>query len=284
MKLLLLLLLAAAFFYPIWVVHRETLGHHEKVEKSPGEWGVECRDIEYITSDGLTLRGWWIPAESEKAVLLLHGNGGSRNGYTSGIFELGRWYREQGFNVMMVDMRSHGESEGDRIGFGIKESEDLLGWVSRIDPESSFAWTIHGFSMGAVTALMMKEREPERFAKVVADAPWIDFHLLAKQELLRRAHLPPLFYGYVKIVARMVLGLDFDAADNRQRCKRLCGEKILYLFEREDRLVTPRHVGILREICPEADIVEFEGVGHVEAYLTFSERYTNLLKEFLSSP
>jgi len=180
-------------------------------------------------------------------------------------------------------MRAHGESEGGRIYFGIKESEDMAGWIGEIDSAGRFSWTIHGFSMGAVTALMMKEREPKRFEKVVADAPWIDFDLLSKRELWRRAHLPPLFYRYVKLIAKYFFDINFEAADNRSRCKKLCGHEILYIFEEEDSLVTQDHRKRLKEACETAQIVCFEGVGHVEAFKEMPERYTKELSAFLGS-
>jgi pimeloyl-ACP methyl ester carboxylesterase len=137
--------------------------------------------------------------------------------------------------------------------------------------------------MGAVTALMMKEREPRRFEKVVADAPWIDFELLSKQELWRRADLPPLFYGYTKLVAKLFFDIEFKEADNRLRCKKLCKEPILYIFESEDTLVTKEHIGRLREACPDAEIAIFEKAGHVEAFKEMPERYTETVSRFLKS-
>jgi len=282
MKLLFAALLLIALLYPVYVVHKQTLGSHEKIEKSPAEWGVEYEDIEFKTEDGLMLKGWWVPNGSAKAVLLLHGNGGSRNGFTSGVFKLGKWYHDQGYNVMMADLRAHGESEGERITFGVKESKDMLGWIEELDPKKRYSWTVHGFSMGAVTALMMKEKEPARFENVVADAPWIDFGMLAKQELWRRANLPPLLYGYVGFVAKNFFGLDFKEADNKERCKKLCKERVLYIFESDDTLVTKSQRTLLKELCPDAYIVEFEGVGHVEAFKLDQKSYTKLLTRFLN--
>lgn len=282
MKLFAALIASFPLLYPIWVVHRQTLGKNEKIERTPAEWGVEYEDIEYKTSDGLLLKGWWVAADSQRAVLLLHGNGGSRNGFHSGIFELGRWYREQNFNVMMVDLRAHGESEGKRVYFGVKEHEDMLGWLREVDSKRRFSWYLHGFSMGASTALMMKEKKPTDFAKIVLDAPWIDFHALARQELWRRAYLPSIFYGYVSFLAKSLFGIDFKIADNKKRCETLCREKILYIFERGDRLLGETHSSILSKLCPEAKISLLEGE-HVGAFKHEPKTYTSILAHFLDA-
>ncbi|WP_456403364.1 alpha/beta hydrolase [Hydrogenimonas sp.] len=274
---------ASLLLYPVWVVHRQTLGHHERIEHDPSEWGAPFESIEHTAEDGVRLKGWWIPGRSHKAVLLIHGNRGSRNGYHSGIFELGAWYWRRGFHVMMVDLRAHGESGGERISFGIREHADLLGWVERLDPECAYAWHLHGFSMGASTALMMMERRPERFRGALVDASWIDFHALARQELWRRAHLPALLYPYVRWIARTFFGIDFEAADNKERCRRLCGRAVLYIFEENDTLVTSFHRRLLQELCPAAEILLFEHSGHVDAFKECPDRYTEAIDSFLAS-
>jgi pimeloyl-ACP methyl ester carboxylesterase len=264
--ILLLLLFLSLLLYPFYVVHKHTLGHHEPITHTPGEWGVEYEDIAYETDDGIVLRGWWIKAKSQKAILLMHGKSGSRNGYHSGIFDLARHYHEKGWNVMMADLRAHGESGGERVTFGLKEHTDMLGWIDSLGKGSEYRWRLHGFSMGAVTALMMAEKRPGSFERVIADAPWIDFERLVKQELWRRASLPPFLYGYVKWVAKRFFGQDFDFVDNRRRCKALCGREILYIFEEEDTLLGSWHKALLKRLCPTARIAWFEGVGHVEAF------------------
>ena len=271
--LFLILSLLFATLYPVYVVHRHTLGHHEPIVRTPREWGAVYEEIAFETDDGIVLRGWWIEAKSEKAVLLMHGKGGSRNGYHSAVFELARYYHEEGWNVMMADLRAHGESGGERVTFGLKEHADMLGWIDRLDEGSTYRWRIHGFSMGAATALMMAQTRPRFFESVIADAPWIDFGRLAKQELWRRAHLPPLFYGYVAWIAKRFFGQDFGFIDNRERCKDLCGREILYIFEEEDALLGRWHKDMLKRLCPTARIAWFEGAGHVEAFKTQPRKY-----------
>jgi len=274
----LLSLVLFAFLYPVWVVHRQTLGMHETVEKTPEAWPAPYDDICFTTNEGILLKGWWVPAESRKAVLLLHGNGGSRNGYHSGVFELGRRYHERGFNVMMVDLRAHGESGGKRIYFGVRESVDMLEWLKRFDSDWRYRWSLHGFSMGAATVLMMAEYAPERFDFVAADAPWIDFPYLVRQELWKRSRLPAFTYGYICWIAETFFGQNFTKADNRARCKKLCNRNVLYIFEGEDALIVPYHREILKKQCSEAKMRVFGKVGHVDAFKTSPERYMEMIE------
>ena len=276
--LLTILALLTLLLYPFYVVYRQLQGEHGAPEKTPAVWGASYENVTHLTDDGLTLRGWWVPNRGEKAVLLMHGFGGNRNGIYTGIFELGAWYWKRGYNVLLPDLRAHGESDGRFVHFGVKERDDMLGWIEKIDPEARYRWTLHGFSMGASTALMMKERDPKRFAYVVADAPWIDFGKLVKQELWKRAGLPSWSFPYVRWIAETFFGQDFREADNRKRVRRLCGAPILYVFEADDRLVPSYQRRILMRECPDADRVLFPDAGHVEAFKNDPEAYTRLLE------
>ncbi|WP_456450593.1 alpha/beta hydrolase, partial [Hydrogenimonas sp.] len=226
----------------------------------------------------VVLRGWWVPGSGERAVLLLHGKAGNRNGLETNIFELGRWYWERGYHVMMADMRGHGESGGKYVYFGVREHMDMLGWLRAFDPKVRYRWTLHGFSMGAVTALMMKDKEPARFERVVADAPWIDFDALVTQELWKRAKIPAFAYPYVKWVAKTFFGQSFKMADNVARVRRLCGQRVVYIFESDDALLPPLHRNLVKAKCPDATVKLFEGVGHVAAFKERPREYTAFLE------
>ncbi len=269
-----------SLLYPLYVVHKQLSGHKERIEKDPSQWGATFEDILYRAEDGVVLRGWWVRGESDRAVLLLHGKGGSRNGYHCGIFDLGRWYWRRGYSVMMVDLRAHGESGGHYTTLGLKEHRELLAWLEKIDPDHRYRWCVHGFSMGAVTAMMMRQKAPTVVERVVADAPWIDFGYLAMRELRKRAWLPPTFYSYVRWIAETFFGQNFDVIDNRERVRSLCKEPVLYLFEGDDTLLGSYHADLLHELCSEARIERFDGLDHVEAFKERPQAYTEILRSY----
>ena len=279
MTLLFILLLLAILLYPFYVIHKQIRGSAEPIERTPAEWGAEFEDISYTTDDGISLRGWWIEGRGERAVLLLHGKAGSRNGYHSGVFDLGAWYHGRGYSVMMVDLRAHGESGGRYVYFGVREHADMLGWLDALGVSERYRWALHGFSMGAVTAMMMAEKRPGSFFKVVAHAPWIDFGRVVRQELRKRASVPPAAYPLIRWIAHHFFGQDFEEADNTERCRKLCGREILYIRESEDELLPAYHWHLLKRLCPSAKVVTFEGLGHVEAFRELPHLYTEILEK-----
>lgn len=83
---------------------------------------------------------------------------GYRSDYT-GALQLAAPYYEAGYQVIAPDLRACGESEGDYVGMGWLDREDILRWIDFIladDPEAKIV--IHGISMGAATTMMTAGR------------------------------------------------------------------------------------------------------------------------------
>lgn len=130
--------------------------------------GLECERIYTKSFDGLTLAASYYNNNSDTTILLFHG-------YRSdGRFDFAcavRFYIELGLNVLVVDQRSNGESEGRLITFGIKERRDVVSWTNLINqkysPKNIF---LSGVSMGATTVMMAANLElPDNVRGIIAD-------------------------------------------------------------------------------------------------------------------
>ena len=87
----------------------------------------------------------------------------------AGIFS---YYYELGYNILLVDQRAHGRSEGKYITFGIKERFDCLNWCEYID--NTFPQLdeiiLGGISMGATTVLLATGLNlPDKVKGIIAD-------------------------------------------------------------------------------------------------------------------
>ena len=105
---------------------------------------------------------WWRPEGATRAtVVLVHGlkDHGARYSH------VGEWLAERGYAVYALDLRGHGESEGERFFVSSFDEyvEDLATFVGRVrEREAGKPMFLLGHSMGgAVASLFVLLRKPE---------------------------------------------------------------------------------------------------------------------------
>lgn len=147
--------------------YKETLRSGMRyINEAPHEW------VFIESYDNLKLAARFFPcknSEENKTIILFHGyrSVGSRD-YCCAV----QMYHERGLNVLLVDQRSHGKSEGKLITFGVKESLDAVSWVEYICQRfgENTPVFLSGLSMGASTVMMATGRNlPKNVRGVVAD-------------------------------------------------------------------------------------------------------------------
>lgn len=104
--------------------------------------------------DGQQLAGWWVPGEAgQGAVLLLHGVRGNR----LQMLARARWLQRQGIASLLVDLPAHGESSGERVGFGRLEApavDAALAWLRARAPGERLGAI--GVSLGGASLLFAR--------------------------------------------------------------------------------------------------------------------------------
>lgn len=125
-----------------------------------------ARDVRFPASDGVPIAGWYVPGRSDAAVVVMHGSHGTREATAGHVRALAR----DGFTVLSVDARGHGESGGDPNAAGWTAVPDVAGAVAflrqaGVDPERIGGL---GLSMGG-EVLLRAAAEDAGLAAVVAD-------------------------------------------------------------------------------------------------------------------
>ncbi|MCE5325300.1 MAG: alpha/beta fold hydrolase [Planctomycetaceae bacterium] len=109
----------------------------------------------FYTDDGIVVRGWYMPADdasSNAAVIVVPGRGMGK----ATLIPYARMLGEQGFNVLLMDLRGEGASEGYSRGFGVVESRDVLAalrYLKQAHPRHSTHVLAVGISQGAAAVL-----------------------------------------------------------------------------------------------------------------------------------
>lgn len=135
---------------------------------TPAEFGLEFEEVSFPAQDGLELRGFWIPAQgSERAVVILHGHGGSMD------YDIQRapYFHAAGFNVLLFDFRAHGRSPGRLATFGYLERYDVLGAVEFLKRRGVQRIGLLGFSYGGIASMLATPLSPDIHAVVSDGGP-----------------------------------------------------------------------------------------------------------------
>ena len=238
----------------------------------------------YITSfDGLRLHArFYAGNEDAPLVIAFHGFRSAAARDFSGGME---YYYNHGLNLLLIDHRSHGESEGRAITFGVKERYDCLAWANYADERFGGKKKIllSGISMGAATVLMASELDlPERVVGIIADCPYsapADILLKVGRDL-KFPDAPSRFL--LRSSARILA--NFDLLESAAKTA-VANTKapILLIHGEDDDFVPPTMSEEIAKAAKEGmvELYTFPGAAHGLSYLSDKERYGKLIQDFI---
>ena len=131
---------------------------------TPEKAGLAYRDVWLQAADGTRLHAWWLPAkagvEVKGTVLHLHGNGGNLAWHLGGSY----WLPEQGYQVLMLDYRGYGLSEGEPLLPALYQDIDAaFAWLAEAPQVRGKPLVLLGQSLGgALVVHYLAEHEPQR--------------------------------------------------------------------------------------------------------------------------
>jgi fermentation-respiration switch protein FrsA (DUF1100 family) len=150
--------------------------------------GRESEDVVFTTEDGLSIRGWFLPAKSShlssRTLIICHGLGANRSNFLPYV-EIGDVLEA---NVLLFDFRGHGDSDGHTVTIGYQEKLDVLAAVQYLRHErptqanSIFAL---GISMGSAALIRAAAEVEPPFDGIILDSSFpsageLTDHVLAK--------------------------------------------------------------------------------------------------------
>ena len=104
-----------AILLPVTVAYVVT--HALRAEVPPADLGAPYENVEFTTSDGLRLEGWYIRSRNGAAVISFPGRAASQ--------KRAKMLADNGYGVLLFDRRGEGESEGDPNLFGWQGERDI---------------------------------------------------------------------------------------------------------------------------------------------------------------
>ena len=189
-----------------------------------------------------------------------------------------------GLNVLLPDARSHGESEGNKITFGIKERFDFVRWTEyatlRFGPDVKIIF--FGISMGGATALMAAELDlPENVVGIIADCPYSSTRAIIKK-VCRDMRLPgALLYPFIKLGALIFGGFNPDKATPRQAAFK-AKIPILLIHGEGDRFVPASMSDEIAKDCKAISYMKIPEATHAASFIYDTGTYVGALRDFTS--
>ena len=262
---------------------------YEEYREQMTEWIKEMRalphtNVETRSFDGLRLRGKYFEFQKGAPVeLLLHGyRGWAERDLCGGIERC----RLLGHNVLVVDHRACGESEGRVITFGIHESRDCEAWIDfilqKIDPEATVY--LGGVSMGAATVMITVGKDlPRQVVGAVADCGYTSTKEIV-QKVMRDLKLPPkLLYPFVRFGAKLFGHFDPDEASPIESVKKAKIPVLFFHGDTDDFVPFSMSVTNYEACAARKHLVRVEGAGHGLAYPKNPHAYVREIQAFFEN-
>ena len=228
-------------------------------------------------------------AMGQRWVVLVHGFGANRGDPTTGLLGLARDLRERNFGLLLFDMRSSGDSAGERNSAGFYERLDLLGALDYLADRGADRQRIGvlGHSMGGAVALMACS-VPGNAAAVVADSSFADLWLMIRRAQKGLGRALKIVNPGMNAMARLLYGVEISEVSPAKSLA-MSESPTLIIHGDEDQIVPSAHAKLLAKAAG-SDSGEFDGssdrlwivpgAGHLEAYRTARDEYVERVSAF----
>lgn len=233
----------------------------------------------YINSfDNLKLHALFINNQSNKTIICVHGYKAKDGLYDFGMSA--KFLNSLGYNLLFVDNRAHGLSQGKYIGFGVLDSIDVNSWIDYLVANMNQETIIlYGMSMGAATVM---NTQNNKVKAIIADCGFASGYDEVVYQIKKMYHLPsfplvPISNILLKLLAKYSLK-DKEAYKSIKNYK----NNLLIIHGSRDHFVpTSDAYKIFENAACHKKILIVPGASHAKSYLKDTELYEQTIKEFL---
>lgn len=249
-------------FAKTWRLFAGPKQYKSKEQEKPS---FDFTTVNLETAKKMRIEAWYAPADSvaKGTVILFHGLTGNKSLVLQQAYEFRYW----GFNVMLVDSRAHGNSEGFATTIGYREAEEVklaYDFIKNKGERKIYLW---GFSMGAVQVLKAIADYGFQPEGIILQMPFetLQSHIKARMHLIGFPRQP--FGSLITFWIGVEQGFNsfnFDAKD--YAAKVTC--PVLLQYGLKDQLVSKKEIERLYAAFPSANkwLVEYTNANH-ESFL-----------------
>jgi fermentation-respiration switch protein FrsA (DUF1100 family) len=250
-------------------------------------------DVSFRATDGLQLKGWWFDAGAlqkalgriDRAVVFVHGRGQNRINSSFHPDKIAPLFLARGWDVLLFDLRGHGESEGDRYSLGEYEPRDIVAAVSFVTQKAGIQRhrvAIVGESLGAGSAIMTVGLDPS-IGPVVTDSAYADGYTVVSEVGTNYTGLPSWFTPGIVVTSRLFFGLDVLSVRPAEVVREHPERAWLFIQCDADKTVFAHHGRDLRAASanPDTELWMVPGCDHVKAFTEHPVEWQQHVMTFL---
>jgi len=236
-----------------------------------------------IVSDRLNLYGQYVDFGYKKCAVIIQG----RTESLLYSYYFADVYAQNGYNILVIDTRAHGLSDGKYVTAGVLEHRDLVKWIELIETQygvKSFA--LHGICIGAAGAIyaygaLKKAGKGAIIEKLVLDGLYTSYYQVFKNHHIERKKpvifVPfVLFYLFLRTGARLFKWAPIKYIKNVD-CP------ALFIWSEQDFYVKPSKGRELFAACPSQykELRFFPRGRHSHVRINQTEEYDSTITDFL---
>ncbi|MEI0602745.1 alpha/beta hydrolase [Brachyspira alvinipulli] len=239
------------------------------------------KDIYTISSDNMKLHAHIIENDKSNIYVIIAHPYEGRGSYMKYFAEK---YYNMGFNIILIDLRTHGDSEGGIYSLGYLERLDILSWIEYIKNNYENSQIIlYGISMGANAVMMCScENIEDNVKAIIEDAGFTGAKEQLKERLDISYKLP--FFPIIPLTSFMTkirLGFSFDDINVINAVSK-SKVPILFIHGDKDSLVNPNMVNKLYDACcSDKEKLIIKNGEHIKAVLSDENLYWDTINNFI---
>jgi pimeloyl-ACP methyl ester carboxylesterase len=284
LSIFLIVLIVREMVFPIIIATQATKAERHPIEDTPTRLGIVYEEVKFKARDGVQLRGWYLSnSEAKDSIIIVHGLDGNRADPGTGYLDIAAGLYKHGFNVLLFDLRGHGESDDGRLSGGLFEQEDVLGsydWLRNHNPNGEIG--LLGVALGGAISILAASREPG-IRGLVADSAFADIRDMIKSEVPKRIFLPAWFIPFPEIIIAARLRYQIDLAKIvPENVIGNLGYPVLLIHCVDDERIPVEHFERLYYEAPKSSTWRLESCQHAQAFHTDPTAYIKEVSSYFN--
>lgn len=237
-----------------------------------------------ITSfDNLKLYGRYFHKEGhDKLIVMCHG---WKSPWYVDFSKLAIWFYEQNnCDLLIMDERGGGQSEGKYITFGMCEKEDIHDWVMWAKEKQNLPIYLYGTSMGAATVLMVSLSLNGIVSGIIADSPFTQPYEELKDFAKRNIHLPEKpFMPSLNLLVKRTIKKDLKSIDSMELLKDTTMPIIIFHGELDFFCNVEVSKKIKELDYPNIDVYIYPDSNHCSSYVKHEKEYEAIIGNLINA-